>query len=74
LYQVKSGNPGSNPDHPIDPPKADHDPWECEFPEDCGYELKPVNGVYNVFKSKDDVISGKPIQVCWHIVKQLNSL
>jgi hypothetical protein len=50
-------------DHPIDPPKADNDPWDCEFPEDCGFELKPIHGVYNVFRSKDDVISGQPIQV-----------
>jgi hypothetical protein len=48
-------------DHPIDPPKGDHDPWDCEFPEDCGFELKPVNGVYQVFRNKDDVIAGKPI-------------
>jgi len=49
-------------DHPIDPPKGDHDPWDCEFPEDCGFELKPVRGVYNIFRTKDDVIAGKPIE------------
>lgn len=48
-------------DHPIDPPKDDHDPWDCEFPEDCGYELKPCGGVYQVFKTKEDVANGTPI-------------
>ena len=40
-------------DYPVDPPKADQDPWECEFPEDCGFMFKQVSGVFHIFRSKD---------------------
>lgn len=49
------------PDHPIHPPKADNDPWECEFLDDCGYSIKIVEGVYQVYKDEDRMDKNIPI-------------
>ena len=48
-------------DHPIHPPKADNDPWECEFLDDCGYEIKIVEGVYQIYKNEDQLLKNSPI-------------
>jgi len=56
---------GSGPDieHPIHPPKQEGNPWDIEFLPDNGYKVKIVQGVYQVYKSKEDLLSRakKPI-------------
>ncbi|XP_071447304.1 AMP deaminase 2 isoform X2 [Hetaerina americana] len=47
-------------DHPINPPAAAENPWECEIPETKGYIVKSVNGVFNVFKDEAALAAGKP--------------
>ena len=36
-------------DHPIHPPNT-VDPWECDLPEDCGYEIKCEKGVFQIYR------------------------
>ncbi|XP_046402743.1 AMP deaminase 2 isoform X12 [Ischnura elegans] len=47
-------------DHPINPPAAAENPWECEFPEAKGYIIKSVGGVFNVYKDEAALAAGKP--------------
>ena len=49
-------------DHPIHPPKFDNDPWDCEFLDDCGYQLNMVDGVYQVFESEEDFKNNRRIE------------
>jgi AMP deaminase len=35
-------------EHPIDQPKSNDDPWECDSLPDCGYELKMSEGVFQL--------------------------
>ena len=48
-------------DHPIHPPKVDNDPWECEFLDDCGYSIKILEGVYQIYEDKDHMDRNIPI-------------
>ncbi|KAL0269601.1 UNVERIFIED_CONTAM: hypothetical protein PYX00_007276 [Menopon gallinae] len=41
-------------DHPVHPPPANEDPWNCEFPEPKNYILKLESGIFHVYKTKDD--------------------
>ena len=48
-------------DHPIHPPKTNADPWDCEFLPDLeDHVIKMVNGVYQVFRNKEDVEANNP--------------
>ena len=48
-------------DHPIHPPKTNADPWDCEFLPDLeDHVIKMVNGVYQVFRNKEDVEADNP--------------
>ncbi|XP_059224044.1 AMP deaminase 2 isoform X2 [Stomoxys calcitrans] len=40
-------------DHPIHPPTETSDPWDIEFPADKKYDIRAVDGVYNVFQNAD---------------------
>ncbi|XP_075158248.1 AMP deaminase isoform X2 [Haematobia irritans] len=40
-------------DHPIHPPTETSDPWDIEFPADKKYDIRSVDGVYNVFQNED---------------------
>lgn len=50
-------------DVPYTLPKTEGNAWECEFPEDTGYKVKVEKGVFQVYKSQDDMLSRakKPI-------------
>ena len=45
---------------PIHPEGVDS-PWTVDFPPDCGYKVKVERGVYQVFRSQEDMDSNKPI-------------
>ena len=47
-------------DHPIHPPKSNNDPWDCEFLPDLEeYVIKPVEGVFQVYRNSADAEAGK---------------
>ena len=49
-------------DHPIHPPKTNADPWDCEFlPDLPDFQIKMVNGVFEVFKTQADYEAKKPL-------------
>ena len=45
---------------PIHPEGVDS-PWTVDFPPDCGYKVKVERGVYQVFRSQEDMDNNKPI-------------
>ena len=45
---------------PIHPEGVDS-PWTVDFPPDCGYKVKVERGVYQVFRSQEDMDSDTPI-------------
>ncbi|KAJ9573863.1 hypothetical protein L9F63_008723, partial [Diploptera punctata] len=47
-------------DHPVHAPSQKGNPWECEFPADKGYLLKPVNGVFHVYKNQEMLDNEEP--------------
>ncbi|XP_011708010.1 PREDICTED: AMP deaminase 2 isoform X1 [Wasmannia auropunctata] len=49
------------PNHPVHAPASRGDPWECEFPPTKNYKIVPVNGVFNLFASDEDLANGKPL-------------
>lgn len=40
---------------------ASRDPWEVEFPPSKNYKFSPVNGVFNVYASEEDIKNEKPL-------------
>lgn len=48
-------------DHPVHAPASRGDPWECEFPKAKNYKIAPVNGVFNLYASEEDLANGKPV-------------
>ena len=47
-------------DTPIHPPKSNNDPWDCEFlPNLEEYIIKPVEGVFQVYRNSADAEAGK---------------
>lgn len=40
-------------DHPVHAPSYTTDPWNIEFPQNTGYTIKSVNGVFNMFRDKE---------------------
>lgn len=47
-------------DHPVHAP-ASRTPWECDFPPDKKYVIKPVRGVFQVYKDQESADSNHPI-------------
>uniref|UniRef100_A0A1Q3G448 AMP deaminase n=2 Tax=Culex tarsalis TaxID=7177 RepID=A0A1Q3G448_CULTA len=39
-------------DHPVNPPQSNESPWLIEFPEDCNYSVRSVNGVFEVYRDE----------------------
>jgi len=60
--KMSTGN-GGGIEHPYHPPKQEGNPWDIEFLPDNGYKVKIVQGVYQVYKSQEDLLSRakKPI-------------
>ena len=55
---------------PIHPPEGANDPWNVEFPPDCGYKARCEKGVYKVFRTEEDMNNNKPLnyevsQMAW---------
>lgn len=48
-------------DHPVHAPAQRGDPWECEFPASKNYKISPINGVFNLYESEEDLTNGKPV-------------
>lgn len=50
-------------EHSIHPPKSNQDPWDCDFAEDCGYKIKLEKGIYQIYRTQEDLLSRakKPI-------------
>ena len=48
-------------DHPIHPPRTETDPWECPVLDDCGYKVNIERGVFQVYRSQEDLESKSPI-------------
>lgn len=48
-------------DHPVHPPANRGDPWECEFPTSKGYIIKPVDGVFQLYKDQEAADRNEPI-------------
>ena len=46
---------------PIHPPEGGNDPWNVEFPPDCGYKIRCEKGVYKVYKNEEDMNNNKPL-------------
>ena len=46
---------------PIHPPEGANDPWNVEFPPDCGYKARCEKGVYKVFRTEEDMNNNKPL-------------
>lgn len=40
-------------DHSVHAPQTNTDPWEIEFPENPGYHIKAVDGVFNLFRDAE---------------------
>lgn len=47
-------------DHPVHAP-ASSNPWECDFPPDKKYVIKPVRGVFQVYKDQESSDNNTPI-------------
>jgi len=47
-------------DHPVHAPSSTGNPWECEFVPDKGYLLRPVSGVYHVYKDRTALDNDEP--------------
>lgn len=47
-------------DHPVHPPRQ-NDPWTLETAGDCGYKLKAVDGVFQVYKDQAHLDSDTPL-------------
>lgn len=42
-------------DHPIHPPRKEVSPWKIDVPENCGYEVRMMDGVFQVYPSEEAV-------------------
>lgn len=40
-------------DHSVHAPSYTTDPWNIDFPPDAGYTIKPVDGVFNLFRDSE---------------------
>ncbi|XP_018917140.1 AMP deaminase 2 isoform X3 [Bemisia tabaci] len=47
-------------DHPVHPPSSSGNPWECDFPGNKNYIIKPVDGVFQVYKDQQAFEIKKP--------------
>ena len=48
-------------DHPIHPPRTETDPWDCPVLDDCGYKVSIERGVFQVYRSQEDLEAKSPI-------------
>ena len=48
-------------DHPIHPPRTETDPWDCPVLDDCGYKVNIEKGVFQVYKSQEDLEAKNPV-------------
>ena len=48
-------------DHQVHAPKSSGDHWECEVQPDLGYKLSVEQGVFQVFKTQEDLESRRPV-------------
>ncbi|XP_042882584.1 AMP deaminase 2-like isoform X7 [Penaeus japonicus] len=44
-----------NYDHPIHPPRKEVSPWKIDVPENCGYEIRMMDGVFQVYPNEEAV-------------------
>ncbi|XP_047493302.1 AMP deaminase 2-like isoform X4 [Penaeus chinensis] len=42
-------------DHPIHPPRKEVSPWKIDVPENCGYVVRMMDGVFQVYPSEEAV-------------------
>lgn len=42
-------------DHPIHPPRKEVSPWKIDVPENCGYEFRMMDGVFQVYPNEEAV-------------------
>ncbi|XP_071547699.1 AMP deaminase 2-like [Panulirus ornatus] len=40
-------------DHPIHPPRKEVSPWKTDVPENCGYNIRMLDGVFQVYTSEE---------------------
>ncbi|XP_047493300.1 AMP deaminase 2-like isoform X2 [Penaeus chinensis] len=52
---IGEGLPVSRPDHPIHPPRKEVSPWKIDVPENCGYVVRMMDGVFQVYPSEEAV-------------------
>ena len=48
------------PDHPIDPPTMDGNPFYLEMSDDLGYIFRPENGVIHVYNNQESLQCNEP--------------
>ncbi|XP_050685853.1 AMP deaminase 2-like isoform X2 [Eriocheir sinensis] len=61
LADGESGQTNTSPDHPIHPPRKEVSPWKIDIPENCGYKLTMVDGVFQVYASEEEQQQEKPL-------------
>ena len=50
-------------DHQVHAPKSSGDHWECIPPPDLGYVCQIEQGVFRVYRNKDDLLKKKNINI-----------
>lgn len=60
-YSGACSDPKSLEDHPIHPPRKEVSPWKIDIPENCGYKLTMVDGVFQVYASEEEQQQEKPL-------------
>ncbi|XP_063862391.1 AMP deaminase 2-like isoform X3 [Scylla paramamosain] len=60
LADGEIGQTNSSPDHPIHPPRKEVSPWKIDFPENCGYRVSMVDGVFQVYANEEAEQQEKP--------------
>ncbi|PSN34054.1 AMP deaminase 2 [Blattella germanica] len=60
LDHILSVDSTKKQDHPVHAPAQKGNPWDCEFSPDKGYLIKPVNGVFQVYKNQEALDNDEP--------------
>ena len=66
LSGVRRGGEGSHVsllDHQVHAPKSSGDHWECDLQPDLGYVCQIEQGVFRVYRNKDDLLRRKNINI-----------
>ena len=50
-------------DHQVHAPKSSGDHWECDLQPDLGYVCQIEQGVFRVYRNKDDLLRRKNINI-----------